>query len=171
MCQILQAKQEKRKRVQAQLSAFRPLKTKLRAAQEAHDKANKKYKALVEEAESVNALLLAKERFTQQAKEARDVKAKELEEVEVEAKTARKGSAQSTRNSSTRSPSSVGPAQWAARLKNALDGEVKESFNQFLERFGIQAHQFLPQKQPVQIQAELLCKAGQLCLSRGQCTV
>ena len=44
--EILQAKQGKRKRVQAQLSALGPLKTRPRAAQEAHDKANKKYKAL-----------------------------------------------------------------------------------------------------------------------------
>ena len=58
VCQILQAKQEKRKRVQAQLLALRPLKTRLRAAHEAHKKANKKYKALVEEAESVMAQLL-----------------------------------------------------------------------------------------------------------------
>ena len=41
VCQILQAKQEKRK----------PLKTRLRAAQEAHEKANMKYTALVEEEE------------------------------------------------------------------------------------------------------------------------
>ena len=53
LCQILQAKQEKRKRVQAQLSALRPLKTRLRSAHEAHEKANKRYKALVEEEESV----------------------------------------------------------------------------------------------------------------------
>ena len=74
---------EKRKRVQAQLSALRPLKRRLRAAHEAHEKANKKYRALVEEEESVMALLLAKQRLTQQAKEDRDLKAKELEEVEV----------------------------------------------------------------------------------------
>ena len=79
VCQILQAKQEKRKRVQAQILALRPLKTRLRAAHEAHEKANKKYKALVEE--SVRTLLLAKQRLIQQAKEARDLKGKELEEV------------------------------------------------------------------------------------------
>ena len=100
VCQILQAKQEKRKRVQAQLWALRPLKTRPRAAHETHGKANKKYKALVEEEESVMALLLAKQRLTQQAKEARDLKTKGLEEVEVEARTAREGSAQSTQNSS-----------------------------------------------------------------------
>ena len=72
VCQILQAKQEKRKRVQAQLAALRQLKTTLRAAHEAHGRANKKYKALVEEEESVRALLLAKQRLIQQAKEARD---------------------------------------------------------------------------------------------------
>ena len=44
--EILQAKQGKRKLVQAQLSALGPLKTRPRATQEAHDKANKKYKAL-----------------------------------------------------------------------------------------------------------------------------
>ena len=153
VCQILQAKQEKRKRVQAQLSAVRPLRTRLRAA---HEKANKKYKALVEEEESVMALLLAKQRLTQQAKEARDLKAKGLEEVEVEARTAREGSAQSTRNSSTRSSSPMSPAQWAAGLQNALDGDVKESFNLKLEQFGVQAHQFQPQQKPVQIQAAML---------------
>ena len=68
MCQILQAKQEKRKRVQAELSALRPLKTRLRAAHEAHEKESKKCKALVEEEESVMALLLANQRLTQQAK-------------------------------------------------------------------------------------------------------
>ena len=134
VCQILQAEQEKRKRIQAQLSVLRPLKTGLRASHETHEKANKKYKALVEE-ESVMALLLAKQSFTQQAKEARDVKAKELGEVEVEARTAREGSAQSTRNSSTRSSSPMSPSQWAAGLQSALDGEVKESFNQWLEQF------------------------------------
>ena len=50
----------------------------------------------------------------------------------------------------------MSPAQWAAGLQNALDGEVKESFNLWLEQFGVQAHQFLPQQQPVQIQAEML---------------
>ena len=113
----------RRGRVQALLSALRPLKTRLRAAQEAHDKANKKYKALVEEEEEfVKALLLAKQKLTQEAKEARDAKAEELEEVEAEARTARDGSA--------RSPSPMSPAQWVAGLQNALDGEVKESFNQ-----------------------------------------
>ena len=58
VCLILQAMQERRKLVQAQLSALRPLKTRLRAAHEAHEKANKKYKALVEEEESVMALLV-----------------------------------------------------------------------------------------------------------------
>ena len=125
--------------------------TRLRAAHEAHEKANKKYKALVEEEESVMALLLAKQRLTQQAKEARDLKAKELEEVEVEARTAREGSAQSTRNSSARSSSPTSPAQWAAGLQNALDGDVKEGFNMWLEQFGVQA-----QQQPVQIQAAML---------------
>ena len=111
VCQILQAEQEKRKRIQAQLSALRPLKTRLRASHETHEEANKKNKALVEEEESVMALLLAKQSLTQQAKEARDVKAKELEEVEVEARTAREGSAQSRRNSSTRSSSPMSPSQ------------------------------------------------------------
>ena len=46
--------------------------------------------------------------------------------------------------------------QWAAGLQNVLDGEVKESFNLWLEQFGVQAHQFLPQQQHVQIQAEML---------------
>ena len=50
----------------------------------------------------------------------------------------------------------MSPAQWAAGLQNALDGEVKESFNLWLEQFGVQAHQFQPQQQPVQIQAEML---------------
>ena len=102
------------------------------------------------------ALLLDKQRLTQQTKEARDLKAKELEEVEVEARTAREGSAQGTRNSSTRSSSPVSPAQWVAGEQNALDGEVKESFNLWLEQFGVQAHQFPPQQQPVQIQVEML---------------
>ena len=97
-----------------------------------------------------------KQRLTQPAKEARDLKAKELEEVEVEARTAREGRAQSTRKSSTRSSSPTSPAQWAAALQNALDGEVKESFNLWLEQFGVQAHQFLPQQPLVQIQAEML---------------
>ena len=78
-----QAKQEKSKRVQAQLSALRPLKTRLRAAQEAHRPGHHHH-------------------------------------------------AQS-------------PVQQAAGLQNALDGEVKESFNQWLEQFGVQAHQSLPQ--------------------------
>ena len=108
VCQILQAKQEKRKRVQAQLSALRPLKTRLR---EAHHKADEKYKALVEVEESVKALLLAKQKLTQQAKEARDANAKELEEVDADARTAREGSAQSAPNSSTMSPSPMSPAQ------------------------------------------------------------
>ena len=115
---------------------------------EADEKANKKYKAPAEEEESVMALLLAKQRLTQQAKE--------VEEVEVEARTAREGSAQSTRNYSTRSPSPMSPAQWAAGLQNALDGDVQESFNLWHEQLGVQAHQFLPQQQPVQIQAEML---------------
>ena len=139
VCQILQAEHEKRKRIQAQLSALRPLKTRLRASHETHKKANKKNKALVEE-ESVMALLVAKQSLTQQAKEARDVKAKELEE----ARTAREGSAQSTRNSSTRSSSPMSPAQWAAGLQSALDGEVKESFNQWLKQFGVQARVEIP---------------------------
>ena len=100
--------------------------------------------------------LLAKQKLTQQAKEARDAKAKELEEVEAEARTAREGSAQSARNSSSRSPSPMSPAQLAAGLQNALDGEVKESFNQWLEQLCVQAHQSLLQQQPVQMQAELL---------------
>ena len=50
----------------------------------------------------------------------------------------------------------MSPAQWAAGLQNALDGDVKESFNLWLEQFGVQAHQFQPQQQPVQIQAEML---------------
>ena len=91
-----------------------------------------RYKALVEEEESVKALLLAKQKLTQQAKEARDAKAKDLEEVEAEARTARESGAQSARNYSTRSPSPVSRAQWAAGLHAALDGEVKESFNQWL---------------------------------------
>ena len=115
VCQIPQAKQEKRKQVQDQLSSL-----------------------------------------TQQAKEARDLKAKEREEVEVEARTAREGSAQITRNSSTRSSSPMSTAQWAAGLQNALDGEVKESFNLWLEQFVVQVYQFLPQQQPVQIRAEML---------------
>ena len=151
MCQILQAKQEKRKRVQAQLAALRPLRTRLRAAHEAHGKANKKYKALIEEEEeSVMALLLAKQRLTQQAKEDRDLKAKELEEVwrrELQEKEVH-------RVRGIVHPR--GPAQWAAGLQNALDGEVKESFNLKLEQFGVQAHQFQPQQQPVQIQAAML---------------
>ena len=53
-------------------------------------------------------------------------------------------------------PTPMSPAQWAVRLQNALDGDVKESPNQWLEHFGVQAHQSLPQQQPVQMQAELL---------------
>ena len=108
------------------------------------------------------ALLLAKQGLTQQAKEARDLKAKELEE-EVEARTAKEGSAQSTRNSPTRSSSPMSPAQWAAGLQNVL-GEVKESFNLWLEQYGVQAHQFLPQQQLVQTRLLAHRKAGQLCL-------
>ena len=88
----------KRKQVQAQLSALRPLKTRLRVA---HEKANKKYKALVEEEESVMALLTAKQKLTQQAKDARDEKARELEAVEAEARTESEGNVQ---RSPTRSP-------------------------------------------------------------------
>ena len=95
-------------------------------------------------------------RLTQQVKEARDLKAEEREEVEVETRTASEGSAQITRNSSTRSSSPMSTAQWAAGLQNALDGEVKESFNLWLEPFGVQVYQFLPQQQPVQIRAEML---------------
>ena len=44
--------------------------------------------------ESVKALLLAKQRLTQQAKDARDEKARELEAVEAEARIAREGNVQ-----------------------------------------------------------------------------
>ena len=64
------------------------------------------------------------------------VKAKELGEVEVEARTAREGSAQSTRNSSpqviiTNESIAVG----GRATECAGTGEVKESFNQWLEQF------------------------------------
>ena len=54
MCQILQVSGS---RLSSRPSG--PVKTRLRAAHEAHEKANKKYKTLVEEEESVMALLLA----------------------------------------------------------------------------------------------------------------
>ena len=156
VCQIPQAKLEKRKRVQAQLSALRPLKSRLRVAHEVHEKANKKYKALVEEEESVMALLLAMQRLTQQAKEARDLNAKEPEEVEVEARTAREGSARehaefSNQATFTNEPSAVGG--WATECAGkGGEGELQALTS---EQFGVQAHQFLPQQQPVQIQLDM----------------
>ena len=148
----MQAKQEKGKQVQAQLSALRPLKTRLTVAQKAHEKANKKYKALAEEEESVKALLLAKQRFTKQAKDARDEKARELEAVEAEARIAREGNVQ---RPPTRSPSPMSPAQWAAGLQSAVDDDARESFNQWLDQYGAQAQQFLPQQLLAQMPAEV----------------
>ena len=73
--------------------------------QTAQDEAQSGPRGLRRQTRRWSRRLLAKQKLTQQAKEARDAKAKELEEVEAEARTAREGSAQSARNSSSRSPS------------------------------------------------------------------
>ena len=117
------------------------------------------------------ALLLAKQRLTQQAKEARDLKAKEVEEVEVEARTAREGSAQSTRNSSTRSCSPMIPAQWAAGLQNALDGETCGSNNSVSRRISSCLNNSRSKsRRRCDSNSRLLAhsKAGQPCLWKGR---
>ena len=105
-----------------------------------HEKANKKYKALAEEEKSVKALTLAKQSLTQQAKDARDEKAREVEAVEAEARITMEGNVQ---RPPTRSPSPVSPAQRVAGLQSALDDDARESFNQWLDRYSVPAHQSL----------------------------
>ena len=95
---------------------------------------------------------MGKQKLTLQAKDARDEKARELEAVEAEERTAREGNVQ---RSPTRSPSPRSPAQWAAGLQSALDGDPRESFNQWLELFGVHVQQFLPQQQLVKMHAEV----------------
>ena len=121
----MQAKQEKGKQVQAQLSALRPLKTRLTVAQEAHEKANKKYKALAEEEESVKALLLAKQRFTKQAKDARDEKARELEAVEAEARIAGRQRAEAPDQVTVTDESSSVGSRTAERCGRRRKGELQ----------------------------------------------
>jgi len=126
---LLDIKKAKRDSIREQLHAARPIRSQLRSAEEARDKACRKHSQLSEEIHSMKLILQGK--MAELEAIAADV-SRHLAAVRRIQEQLVKEDPQQMSPVSQRSSSPTTPVQWAAGLAHVLPGAVKKSFHHWL---------------------------------------
>ena len=133
---VLESRKAKRDHVREQLRAARPLRSQLRAAEEARDKACKRHAALSQEVLNLRLIVAGKEKELARADaEARDAMAKVTllhEKVVKEALQSENSDSGNSRGHAMSLSPPINSVQWAAGFAHSLLRPARGSFEQWM---------------------------------------